>query len=147
MKKLKIELAGHWVLEHRSDDVLPIEILKQYILEEFFDGFEFDNSNHTELVFARKKDDIDKENVLAKLTSFFSKKYELTEIDGIFNVDFYDVKEEIDDMNNVLSSEKNEPQATDDCLKKISTLVACEEFKILAKEIGQISASPLCPFT
>ena len=140
MKKLKIELAGHWVLEHRSDDVLPIEILKQYILEEFFDCFEFDNSNHTELVFAIKKDDFDKENVLAKLTSFFSKKYELTEIDGIFNVDFYDVKEEIDDMNNVLSLEKNEPQATDDCLKKISTLVACEEFKILAKEIGQISS-------
>ncbi len=141
MKKVKIELKGAWVLQHRDDEVLPAELLKEFASKELSELLEFSESSFAEILFNIKGEVYNEDEISSLFTSFFLEKYNIEDDTDIITISFFEeTKVEVAD-NEVTenSNTKGIINSTESCLEKISNLVACEEFKILAKEIGQIS--------
>ncbi len=149
MRRLRIELSGNWVLGKRDDEILPIDLLKDFIEGELEDKVAYMYSSLTELGFDIVGE-LDENATAESITQFFASKYQLAVATDVILISFFDseepseseCEENKDDEEAVEEKEEKEEKEDDkkeECLKKISELVGCEEFKSLAQEIGQIS--------
>ncbi len=139
LKRFEIELSGEWVLSRRDDEVYPIEKLKRFAEENLADVLVFNFSSLTQLSFNVVCDDFSRQDVEDKFVTFFNKTYSpVDDTEDILTFEVYDLDSDNAETLHEDKSDLDKPKSQE-CLDKINSLVACEEFKSLAKEIANIA--------
>ena len=144
MKKLLIvELNGQWVLSHREDEILPIAAIESAL--NALDVFKCDESSLTSLFILFDENNIGVEEAKSKIESAFLSKYPQENIKEILSIQIEDHVEsselpetEEDAAEANVEEPKHKEQKTD-VLQRIYSLVGAMEFKLLAKEIAELS--------
>ena len=131
-KQIAIELAGDWVLAHRSDDVLPVEFLKEKMLA--WGAVTLKSSSLTELVLVFEDAETVPSDVEQAAKSFLAEQYPEDDFTAIVTVACQEFVEE--PKQNETSQEGG---AVDEILHQIDQLVGAKEFRRLAKEIVQVA--------
>lgn len=138
MKIIKIELLGAWVLEHREDEALPAEVIKNLVEKEFSSTLQFSEGTLTEVIFVINTEEYDEAQITSKITSLFLEKYSLAENQDIISIRFIEGTEK-ENCSSAETTEEKKEETKIDWAEKVSSLVGCEEFKLLVKEITEIA--------
>ena len=157
-KKLTIELEGEWVLKHRFDEELPIDLIKSEV--QGLLNLEVKDSSPTTLLLLFENDKFEQQALEAQITEIFKKLYPDENLDGILDIEFSDLNEEkndkaVDDEEKRRISEEallghlgisdgddaksSNPSSVEGVVSEINKLVGAAEFKNLANEIVNIA--------
>lgn len=143
MKKLIVELDGQWVLSHRDDEILPIAAIESEL--KALDVFECDEGSLTSLFILFDENKIGAEEAKSKIENVFLSKYPQENIKEILSIQIEDYEESseeigIEDAEEESSAEElRQKEQKADTLQKINVLVGAAEFKLLAKEVAELS--------
>ena len=142
-KKLIVELDGQWVLSHRDDEILPIAAIESEL--KALDVFECDEGSLTSLFILFDENKIGAEEAKSKIENVFLSKYPQENIKEILSIQIEDYEESseeigIEDAEEESSAEElRQKEQKADTLQKINVLVGAAEFKLLAKEVAELS--------
>lgn len=166
MLKLVVSLSRKWVLDHRSDEIRPIEYLEKIVGEHFKGQLTVDSSSHAELVLNISCGEEAAEQAILKLRKLFFEYYSLDEGNDVFSAQVVDEQEEQEDQEPesepVPESEEQKSEdpgelkkqsrealvkgagskkthSVEECIARIDGLVGATEFKALAHEIVDIA--------
>ena len=139
--EIVVSLNDSWVLDHRDDDLLPIDFLKKEIKEKLQDLVTVGYSSLTELSLHLKDEKGKGDEVAKKILAIFSKRYGTDVKDDIISFKVDNVEETARRKEDTAGrfAAKEEPDSSVDCMEKIDALVGAEEFKALARELKQIA--------
>ena len=159
-KKIVIELNGNWILQHRNDDELPIEAIRNELLKD--QTLQVKESTLTSLTIIYDEGNTNHSEIESDVISFFKTRYPKDDLKGVisFYSETYEDKEtagpkssdnDYEDGTIVKESDKNEDDrarqsegangtgSVDEVDAKINALVGAKEFKKLSKEITAIA--------
>lgn len=159
-KKIVIELNGNWILQHRNDDELPIEAIRNELLKD--QTLQVKESTLTSLTIIYDEGNTNHSEIESDVISFFKTRYPKDDLKGVisFYSETYEEKEtagpkssdnDYEDGTIVKESDKNEDDrarqsegangtgSVDEVDAKINALVGAKEFKKLSKEITAIA--------
>ena len=142
MKKLTIELDGNWVLLHRDDEELPVEILKAELAKS--GGVEIKESSLTSITVVYDENTSDGGGIKELVTRLISARYDGVNVNDIVSFQSGDyiekTKEEREpEPEDKKVKEENEEKKDCGANEKINRLVGAAEFKELAEEISGIA--------
>ena len=159
-KKIVIELNGNWILQHRNDDELPIEAIRNELLKD--QTLQVKESTLTSLTIIYDEGNTNHSEIESDVISFFKTRYPKDDLKEVisFYSETYEEKEtagpkssdnDYEDGTIVKESDKNEDDrarqserangtgSVDEVDAKINALVGAKEFKKLSKEITAIA--------
>lgn len=167
MLKLVVSLSHKWVLDHRSDEIRPIEYLEKLVSEQFKGQLTVDSSSHAELVISISCDEAAAEQAVLKIRKLFSEHYSLDEDNDVLSAQMVEDKDEDSEsasneaksdseegseekkkeLREALTKSKGTKKAlsVDECIARIDGLVGAKEFKALSHELVDI-APQLCEY-
>ena len=130
MKKLIIELNGNWVLQHRTDDVLPVTALEKELSK--LSGVKVQDSTLTALTITYDDKNAECAGLVGYITRLFCERYPDDKSDDVLFFETHDIKE-------VRPVQVEKPQVSEKqkevaAIEKINALVGAAEFKALAAE-------------
>ncbi len=139
-KKILISFDASWILEHRDDEVLPVELIIQTFKEIF--GMEVLDSSLSECEFVLSDSTLSEEELGKKLKDVIKDKFNQPNNDFV-EIQFFEYIKKEDSVENSpkvekkaeVVSENNEKSA----IEKIHELVGAEEFKLLADEYVKVT--------
>lgn len=153
-KEISIHLTGRWVLEHRNDDVRPIDFLKNTVRDKLQDRLSIKDSGLTTLCLTVTDESADAAELLAVLRNAFLNEYSLEDNDDVITAEVTtpdaDDEKKDDGEDHDLDGgsffsrlrrpeEKQKPETVEECMAKIGALAGAGEFKALAKELCEIA--------
>lgn len=163
MLKLVVSLSRKWVLDHRSDEIRPIEYVEKIVGEHFQGKLTVDRTGHAEIVLNVSCDEAVAEQAILMIRKLFSEYYSLDENNDVFSAQVVEEQESEEQEPEEKPDEgqqteesgesKKQPSkdslvkqtgakkthSVDECIEKIDDLVGAKEFKALAHEIVDIA--------
>lgn len=160
MKIVRIELSYDIVMQNRNKSVLPIEAIKGYVSERYNGDLEVKSLSLTEISFNLNNEKLVEKDVEDDITDYIVDNFivdneNLNPLNSMFTVKIENSDEKVERRNSESNStEENDGKKNsqeelkttgpndevNSVMKKISSLVGCEEFKTLAEEIKQVSS-------
>ena len=136
MVKITVTLSGAWVLKHRIDNELPVEVLKEAISKQLEDTLCVEESGITAIIYGVKGDKYPLDELRDKIIKIFLDTYP---DDGDESSISVMIVSEPEKSEQEAEENVDTVSATQKCMDKISKLVGGEEFKKLAGEIVAIA--------
>ena len=153
-KQIFIRLTGRWVLEHRTDDIKPVEYLKNIINDKLNGRLRVADSGLTTLYLDVADETADTDELVAALRNAFLAKYQLEDNSDVITAEIISAdsaeeeKKDDDDEGERTASfierlhgpaERSETVTVEKCMARINNLAGAGEFKALAKEFCDIA--------
>jgi len=151
-KQISIRLKGQWVLEHRMDDVKPIEFLKNTVEKQLENQLSIKESNLTTLRLTVTDESADAAALLETLKAAFFNEYDVRDSDEVLTAEVTtedepeakkedDAKSDDDDgrIFGRLRGDREPAPGVEECMARIDALAGAGEFKALAKELCEIA--------
>ena len=86
MLKLIISLSGSWVLSHRGDDVLPVDLLAKKIVAHFGNSVVIEDTGLTEIVLSVNGESGNKDEIISIIKTIFSDSYSADEANRVLSI-------------------------------------------------------------
>lgn len=149
MKQVKLELNGSWVLEHRGDTKLPVDVFVENVCAEFGESAKVTRSSLTECEILLVDSEMSCEDIDSKIKEILYTKLNIEKEsnvatcsvniveDNICDREFDNKKSTADQENQQIHSEVDTKGET--LRDKIDSLIGAEEFKTLVEEITSIA--------
>ena len=134
MVKITVTLSSAWVLKHRIDNELPVEVLKEAISKQLGEALCVEESGITAIIYGVKGDKYPLDELREKIIKIYLDTYPDGDESSVSVMIVSEPEKSEDDGEN-----SSAVSATQKCMDKISELVGGEEFKRLAKELVEVA--------
>lgn len=134
MVKITVTLSSAWVLKHRIDNELPVEVLKEAISKQLGEALCVEESGITAIIYGVKGDKYPLDELREKIIKIYLDTYPDGDESSVSVMIVSEPGKSEDDGENLSAV-----SATQKCMDKISELVGGEEFKRLAKELVEVA--------
>lgn len=146
-KKISIELDWNWVLDHRDENILPVDSCIQSLKVQFLNNITLVSAGVFNCTVIVKIDEIQEKFIQENVKKAIQRALKINEITGVTKVNISDVNSDgkyrkEDPAETSIIEEKEEEEEndkTDNIEEKINSLIGCEEYKKLLNEIISIA--------